>query len=94
MKPQKGSILLRKGRTSIRNQHYLITTALLGRDPIFSRPKTAEIVLSSLCWLEKQDKILLDAAVIMPDHFHFVAALKQGSLAQLMHSLKSYTAKN
>jgi REP element-mobilizing transposase RayT len=93
MKPQKGSILLRKGRTSIRNQHYLITTALLGRDPIFSRPKTAEIILSSLCWLEKQDKILLDAAVIMPDHFHFVAALKQGSLAQLMHSLKSYTAK-
>ena len=29
----------------------------------------------------------------MPDHLHFVAALRQDSLDQLMHSLKSYTAK-
>jgi REP element-mobilizing transposase RayT len=93
MKPQKGSKLLRKGRKSIKNQHYLITSAVLDRKPIFNRPEVAEIVLSSLYWLEKQDKILLDAAVIMPDHLHFVAGLKQGSLAQLIHSLKSYTAK-
>jgi len=93
MKPQKGSNLLRKGRTSIKNQHYLITSAVLDRKPIFNRPEAAEIVLSSIHWLESQDKIILDAAVIMPNHLHFVAGLKQGSLAQLMHSLKSYTAK-
>ena len=93
MKPQKGSKLLRKGRTSIKNQHYLITSAVLDRKPIFNSPEPARIVLSSLCWLEKQDKLRLDAAVIMPDHLHFVAGLKQVSLAQLIHSLKSYTAK-
>ena len=93
MKPQKGSKLLRKGRTSIKNQHYLITSAVLDRKPIFNSPEAARIVLSSLFWLEKQDKLCLDAAVIMPDHLHFVAGLKQVSLAQLIHSLKSYTAK-
>ena len=93
MKPQKGSKLLRKGRTSIKNQHYLVTSAVLDRQPIFKLPEAAKIVLSSLCWLEKQDKILLDAAIVMPDHLHFVAGLKQVSLAQLIHSLKSYTAK-
>jgi len=93
MKPRKGSILLRKGRTSIKNQHYLITSTVLDRKPIFNRPEAAEIVLSSLSWLEKQDRILLDAAVIMPDHLHFVTGLMQGSLSQLIHSLKSYTAK-
>ncbi len=93
MKPQRGSNLLRKGRTSIKNQHYLLTCAVLDRKPIFHRPEAAEIVLSSIHWLERQDKIFLDAAVIMPDHLHFVAGLKQVSLAQLMHSLKSYTAK-
>jgi REP element-mobilizing transposase RayT len=93
MKPERGSKLLRKGRTSIKNQHYLITSAVFSRKPIFNRPEAAEIVLSSIRWLEKQDKILLDAAVIMPDHLHFVAGLMQGSLSQLMHSLKSYTAK-
>jgi REP element-mobilizing transposase RayT len=93
MKPIKGSKLLRKGRTSIINQHYLITSTVLDRKPIFNRPEAAEIVLSSFCWLEKQDRIVLDAAVIMPDHLHFVAGLMQGSLSQLIHSLKSYTAK-
>jgi len=93
MKPQKGSNLLRKGRISIKNQHYLITGTALDRKPIFNRPEAAEIVLSSIRWIEKQDKIFLDAAVIMPDHLHFVAGLRQGSLSQLMHSLKSYTAK-
>ncbi len=29
----------------------------------------------------------------MPDHLHFVAGIKQGSLAKLMRNLKSYTAK-
>ena len=93
MKSQKGSKLLRKGRVSIKNQHYLITCAVLDRKPIFNKPEAAEIVLSSLRWLEKQGKIILYSSVIMPDHLHFVAGLKKGSLAQLMHSLKSYTAQ-
>lgn len=94
MKPPKGSKFLRKGRSSIINQHYLVTSALLGRKPFFNKPEAAEFVLSGLYWLEKQGRIFLDAAVIMPDHLHFVASLQHGSLAQLMHSLKSYTAKN
>ena len=93
MKPQKGSQLLRKGRTSIENQHYLITTAVQKRKPVFYQPEAAQIILSSLHWLESQKRIILDAAVIMPDHFHIVAGLRLDSLGHLMHSLKSYTAK-
>ena len=93
MKSQKGSKLLRKGRASIKNQHYLITTTVFERKPIFNQAEAAKIVLKSLHWLEKQEKIILDAAVVMPDHLHFVAGLKQGSLAQIMRSFKSYTAK-
>ena len=93
MKPPKGSKFLRKGRTSIKNQHYLLTTTVLDRKPLLNREGAAEVVLTSLLWLEKQGKIYLDAAVVMPDHLHFVAGLKHGSLAKLMRSLKSYTAK-
>ncbi|MEJ2101090.1 MAG: transposase [Desulfobacterales bacterium] len=93
MKPPKGSNLLRKGRTSIKNQHYLITTAVHKRKLVLNYPETAQIILSSLHWFESQKRIILDAAVIMPDHLHFVAALQQNSLERLMHSLKSYTAK-
>jgi len=93
MKPQKGSRLLRKCRVSIKNQHYLITTKVLDNKPVFSQAEAAEIVLNSLQWLEKQLRILLDAAVVMPDHVHFVAGLERGSLAQMMRSLKSHTAQ-
>jgi REP element-mobilizing transposase RayT len=93
MKPSKGSILLRKGRASIKNQHYLITTKVLDKKPVFAQTEAAGIVLNSLHWLETQGKIILDAAVVMPDHLHIVMGLKQGSLSQLMHSLKSYTAQ-
>ena len=92
MKPKKGSKLLRKGRASIKNQHYLITTTVLERNPVFNQIKTAKIILNSLHWLEKQGQILLDAAVVMPDHLHFVAGLRRSSLAKLMHSFKGYTA--
>ena len=93
MKPPKGSRLLRKGRTSIKNQHYLLTTATHKRKPILNHPEISQIILSSLHWLESQQRIILDAAIIMPDHIQFVAALQQDSLDRLMHSLKSYTAK-
>ena len=92
MKPRKGSKLLRKGRASIQNQHYLITTTVLEKKPVFNNIETAEIVLNSLHWLEKRGEILLDAAVVMPDHLHFVAGLHRGSLAKLMRSFKGYTA--
>ena len=93
MIPQKGSNLLRKGRASIINQHYLITTTVFNRKPILSQNGAAEIVLNSLFWIEKKGFIQLDATVIMPDHLHFVAALKQQLLARTMHSLKRYTAR-
>ena len=93
MKPSRGSNFLRKGRASIKNQHYLLTTTVHNRKPLLNQKAAAEVVLSSLIWLEKQGKIILDASVVMPDHLHFVAGLKKGSLAELMRSLKSYTVK-
>ncbi len=92
MKPQNRSKLLRKGRASIKNQHYLITATVLERNPVFNQAEAAEMVLKSLHWCEKQGKIVLNAAVVMPDHLHFVMSLHGGSLARLMHSLKGYTA--
>ena len=92
MKPKRGSKQLRKGRASIENQHYLITTAVLKRKPVFKNAEAAKIVLNSLHWLEAKDKIILDAAVVMPDHVHIVAGLNRGSLAKIMHGFKGYTA--
>ena len=50
-------------------------------------------MLETLHWLDKHQRIELIAAVAMPDHVHFVATLSQGTLAALMHSLKSYSTQ-
>jgi REP element-mobilizing transposase RayT len=88
-----GSHRLRKGRTSIENQAYFITTAVHDRIPAFTNPEAAKIILDALKWLEQTDRMKLDAAIVMPDHIHFIAALKNGTLAKLVQSLKGYTAR-
>jgi len=93
MKQEKGTHLLRKGRISQIGQYYLLTTATRDRIPVFTRPETARIVLSSLDWLDSQGCIHLEAAVVMPDHLHFVAQLRSGSLSKLMQTLKGYTSR-
>jgi len=92
MKPRKGSRQLRKGRTSIPGEYYLITTATDGKQTIFNQAGAANIVLESLHWLEKRKIIDLEAAVVMPDHLHFIARLHSATLSELMHSFKSYTS--
>ncbi len=84
---------LRKGRTSIGNQPYFISTAVRGRTSLLTDPEAANIVLSALKWLEKSNRMRLDAAVVMPDHLHFIATLKNVELSRLIQSLKGYTAR-
>ena len=93
MPPGKHHHRLRKGRFSEIGQYYLLTTATQDRIPVFDHPEAASIVLSSLQWLERQGRIRLEAAVVMPDHLHVVAELCDGSLGMLMQSLKGYTAR-
>ena len=56
-------------------------------------PEAANIVLDALKWLEQTDRMKLDAAIVMPDHMHFIAALKNAGLPKLMQSLKGYTSR-
>ena len=88
-----GSHRLRRGRVSILNQAYFITTAVRERNPLFVNAKTSNILLDALKWLEQTGRMQLDAAVVMPDHLHFVATLKEGELSRLMQSVKGFTSR-
>jgi REP element-mobilizing transposase RayT len=93
MKPPKGHIQLRKGRVSQIGQYYFITTTVKNGEKSFLHPDTVHIVLDTLKWLDEQRRIKLIAAVVMPDHLHFIAELKSGTLPELMKTLKGYTAR-
>lgn len=83
---------LRRGRFDESGLYYFLTTLTKNRRPIFLEGSIAQIVLNSLRWLDGNGRITLVAAVVMPDHIHFIAELKNASLDKLMHSLKSNTA--
>jgi REP element-mobilizing transposase RayT len=91
MRPDRGSAYLRKGRVSLPGQVYLLTTRTQRRDPLLARPEAAQVVLEGLLWLDGNGRIALDAAVVMPDHVHFVAALGSAALPEVMRSFKGYT---
>jgi REP element-mobilizing transposase RayT len=81
---------LRKGRVSLPGQIYVVTTTTMNRRPVFAdfdgacaaaRAISARRVeLTILCW------------VLMPDHFHALVVLNEGSLSQAVGSLKARTA--
>jgi 8-amino-7-oxononanoate synthase len=93
---------LRKTRVSIPNECYFISTCANNRNPSFSRLQAARVVIDALRWLRDNTRIRLLGFVLMPDHLHVAFALpseesRRGrrsheTLAEVMHSLKSYTA--
>jgi putative transposase len=84
---------LRSGRYIEAGLFYFLTSVTKNRSPFFLKSQAALIVLDGLKWLDRTGRITLVAAVVMPDHLHFIAQLKDKTLSRLMHSLKSYTAK-
>jgi REP-associated tyrosine transposase len=83
---------LREGRCIESGLYYFITTNTKDREKVFLNQTAAKILLDALKWLNDHNRIALVVAVVMPDHLHFVSELKDTSLANVMHSLKSFTA--
>ncbi len=83
---------LRQGRYSRPGHYYFLTASVAGRRRIFIKRDRAIVVLEAIRWLHAADRFIVDAAVVMPDHLHLVGQLGQGTLAKVMHTLKSYSA--
>jgi 8-amino-7-oxononanoate synthase len=85
---------LRKGRSSIPNECYFITTCVEGRNQVFADPDAAQIVVESLRWLRDAGRIRLLGFVVMPDHVHLALALcSPWTLPQIMHSWKRHASR-
>lgn len=89
-----GSRALRKGRVSIPNQLYLVTTVCHGRQRHFIDWPVASAVCETLAdpglWRGSE----LQCWVLMPDHLHALVALgEQEDLSHLMRRVKAVTSR-
>jgi putative transposase len=70
---------------------HFITCTIVNWLPLFSQPDLAAIVLSSLDFLQSQNRLTLHAYVIMENHLHLIATAS--NLSREMQSFKSFSAK-
>lgn len=85
---------LRKGRVSLPNQIYLLTTVTRDRDPIFGDLSCGRIVVRAMRFHVEQRFVESLGFVVMPDHLHWLVQLRAGEqLDRLMRSFKTYTAR-
>ena len=85
---------LQKGRHSIQGTYYFVTTVTFNRKPILSNSECAQLIFEAFEWLEAQNRINRICVIVMPDHVHAVLQLGHNqTLSKVMHSLKSFTAK-
>ena len=92
--PNPGSAALRRGRTSITGQHYLVTFTTARRMPHFADADVAmcaaRVVEDARLWTDAR----LLAWVLMPDHWHGLIELgARDDLSGLMQRLKANTAR-
>jgi REP element-mobilizing transposase RayT len=85
---------LRKGRVSIENQIYLVTTVTCNRIPLFKDFAAGRLLVHELMQADRNDAAKTLAFVIMPDHIHWLFALGlQHSLSRVVGCVKSSSAR-
>jgi putative transposase len=85
---------LRKGRISLDNQAYLITTVTANREKVFADLIPGRILVNCLRKQHDLGQMESVAFVVMPDHLHWLFVLRQGiSLSQVMKAVKGSSSR-
>ena len=84
---------LRVGRYSESGRIYLITTATIGRRPVFEDFACARCVVREMRHLAEQGGVASLAWVVMPDHLHWLLQLgEHADLSDTIRALKGRSA--
>ena len=84
---------LRIGRYTEPNRIYLLTSNTLHREPVFADYALGRLVVGQFRNAQDQGWANSLAWVVMPDHFHWLIELQQGSLSELMQKTKSLSTR-
>ena len=84
---------LRIGRYAEKNRIYFLTTNTLDREPVFEDFALGRLIVNQFRNAQDQGWANSLAWVVMPDHFHWLIELQQGSLSGLMQKTKSLSTR-
>ena len=72
---------------------YFITFTIVDWIDLFTRDIYIDILVNSIVYCQNEKGLLLYAYCIMPSHVHMIAAVKDGSLSDLLRDLKGFTSR-
>lgn len=78
---------LRNGRYSEPGRAYLLTTVTERRRPVFGDWRIGRLLVSELRAAHEARQVESLAWVIMPDHLHWLAVLREGTLDAVMRRI-------
>lgn len=86
-------ILMARSRYKIINNQYpyYLTCTIVEWLPLFLDPSVVQIILDSLGFLQKENRLVIYSYVIMENHLHLIASSQD--LSGEMGNFKSYTAR-
>ncbi len=70
---------------------HFLTSTIVEWLPLFSNPSVVQVILDSLQFMQKHDRLIIYAYVIMENHLHLIAS--STDLSKEMGDFKSYTAR-
>ena len=84
---------LRKGRVSLPGTAYHITTVTRHRAPYFAALDNGRKLVRELMVLQAEGRCETLCYVVMPDHLHWLMALRTGTLPDVVRLLKGRSAR-
>jgi REP element-mobilizing transposase RayT len=91
--PAMASPRLLRGRASERNAIYTVTAVVAGRRRVFDDPRAARFLVEELRQVGAAGAVENVAWVVMPDHLHWLFALRADSLARVVQAVKARSAR-
>ena len=89
MAVQPNSHRLRQGRYSETGRAYFITSVVHERQPVFSDWQTGRLLVAELRKAHEEGRAESIAWVVMPDHFHWLMQLQNGTLGEVIGGIKA-----
>lgn len=71
---------------------YFVTASIIGWKHLLAEHKYSQIVLDSLVWLQKANRIVLFSFVLMPSHLHLILKPISKTIGETLRDFGSYTA--
>ena len=83
-----------KGRTSLKNNFYHVTTCTRSKIPFFNELQNGRLLINEMKKVESQYQLVSITWVVMPDHLHWLFQLSSdNSLSKVIGTLKGRSSR-